>query len=153
MSDDQDLDDLDGEYGYTQDVPPAPGVPQVPPVAVRATAPPLAASHGAFATVVVDTGVNPVRRLLPRDPQRTEAIVIVADEPVVLAQSKEMAENPANANQGTAADGNPPVGAYLPASWVVRISHRDAVWVAATSSTPGRVSAIISREGPPEDPG
>jgi hypothetical protein len=100
-----------------------------------------AARQGTHFTMVVSTGVNPVDQLLGRDYDRVEARVLSADEPVVLAQSREMAENAAN----QAANVPFPVGSYLPAGLDRPIVNCDELWVAATSATPTRVSVIVSR--------
>jgi hypothetical protein len=75
-------------------------------------------------------------------------MVLTADQPVVVAQSREMAESAAN----TAASVPAPVGAYLPIGLWVTVRHCDEVWAAATSSTPTRVSVIVSRRLPDAGP-
>jgi hypothetical protein len=110
------------------------------PVRVDSQAQP-AAHQGTYFTTVVAIGANPVDQVLGRDHDRVEARVLTVDEPVVLAQSKEMAEN--LANQVTNVPN--PVGAYLPTGIDRVISNGDELWIAATSSTPTRVSVEISR--------
>jgi hypothetical protein len=109
-----------------------------------------AARQGICFTMVVATGTNPVDQLLGRDYDRVEARVLAVDEPVVLAQSKEMAANAANQVTGTPN----PVGAYLPTGVDRVIQNCDELWVAATSATAGRVSVIVSRRlrEPPAGP-
>jgi hypothetical protein len=102
--------------------------------------------QGDHFTMVVSTGTNPVVQLLPRDYDRLEARILAVDEPVVLAQSREMAE--ASANQVTAVPD--PVGSYLPVSLDRVLRNCDEVWVAATSATPTRVSVVVSRRLPVE---
>ena len=99
-------------------------------------------------TVVISTATNPVVQLLPRDYDRLEARVLTADEPVVLAQTREMAEAPNN--QVTAVPA--PVGAYLPAGLDRTLRSCDELWVAATSATPTRVSVSVSRRLAVEHP-
>jgi hypothetical protein len=104
---------------------------------------PPGARKGVFFTVVLSTTVNPVQLLLGRDYKRAKAVIIAVDEPVVLAQSQAMAENANNTNQATA--GAVPSGAYVPVGICYPIDHCDEVWVAATSSSAGRVSVVVSR--------
>lgn len=106
----------------------------------------LSGGHqGIHFTMVVSTGTNAVAQLLPRDYDRLEARILAIDEPVVLAQSKEMAESTINASAGA---GLPAVGSVLPIGLDRVLRNCDEVWVAATSSTPGRVSVIVSRRLP-----
>jgi hypothetical protein len=102
--------------------------------------------QGVHFTMVVSTGTNAVIQLLPRDYDRLEARILTVDEPVVLAQSREMAEAPAN--QVTSVPS--PVGSYLPAGLDRVLRNCDEVWVAATSATPTRVSVAVSRRLPVE---
>lgn len=102
--------------------------------------------QGIHFTMVVSTGTNPVDQLLGRDYDRVEARILTIDEPVVLAQSKEMAESAQNAAN---AAGLPAVGSVLPIGLDRVVSNCDEVWVAATSATPTRVSVIVSRRLPP----
>lgn len=104
--------------------------------------------QGSYFTMVVSTGTNPVDQLLPRDYDRVEAYVYAADEPVVLAQSREMAGNPAN----QASNVPVPVGYYLPTGAGVTVRNCDELWVAATSATAGRVSVAVSRRAPAPAP-
>jgi hypothetical protein len=106
----------------------------------------LSGGHqGIHFTMVFSTGVNAVGQLLPRDYDRLEARILTIDEPVVLAQSKEMAENSLNAAN---AAGLPAVGAVLPIGIDRALRNCDEVWVAATSATPTRVSVSVSRRLP-----
>jgi hypothetical protein len=122
---------------------------QMPSVPVHATGQDHPGGHqGVHFTMVVSTGTNAVQQLLPRDYDRLEARVLAVDEPVVLAQSKEMAESVANQVASVPA----PVGSYLPVSLDRVLRHCDEVWVAATSATPTRVSVVVSRRLPVEQP-
>ena len=104
---------------------------------------PPGTAHGIHFTMVTSTSLNPVQLVLPRDVYRAKAVIVVCDEPVVLATSKEMAQNANNQNQATV--GLVPSGAYLPSGTSVTIDHCEEVWLAATSSTAGRVSVFISQ--------
>lgn len=109
----------------------------------------LAGGHqGTHFTMVISTATNPVVQLLGRDYDRLEARILAVDEPVILAQSKEMAENAAN----QAASIPNPVGSYLPVSLDRVLRNCDEVWAAATSATPTRISVVVSRRLPVEHP-
>jgi hypothetical protein len=99
------------------------------------------AHQGTHFTMVVSTGATAVAQLAPRDYERVEIRILAVDEPVVLAQSKEMAESASNTATGVPN----PVGSYLPVGIDRLIGNCDEIWVAATSATAGRVSCIISR--------
>lgn len=74
------------------------------PIPVKTTGQDHAGGHqGIHFTAEVSTGTNPVIQLLPRDYDRLEARVLAVDQPIVLAQSREMAESAANQVAGTAA--------------------------------------------------
>lgn len=94
-------------------------------------------------TVVVATGTNGgVAEVLPLDPLRVRAMLIVSDQPVVLCHSKTEAQNAAN----TVANVPNPSGAYLPVSTTAIPIHGTArLFVAATSATAGRVTVITER--------
>jgi len=75
-------------------------------VPVHAEGQDLAGGHqGVHFTMVVSLTVNPVVQLLGRDYDRLECRVMTADEPVVLAQSKEIAESANNQAASAAAAG------------------------------------------------
>lgn len=109
---------------------------------------PTAVHEGIPFTMVVSTGTNAVEQLLGRDYDRFEAMILTADEPVVLAQSREVASSAAN----QVASVPQPAGAYLPTLTWLPWRNCDEVWVAATSATPTRVSVVVSRRLPVEQP-
>lgn len=115
-------------------------------VPVEPVSPAPGARNGTHFTVVTSTSSNPVTQLLGRDYTRVDAVVIAVDQPVVLAQNQAMAESVNNQNQATI--GPIPSGSYIPAGYPVPINHCDEVWIAATSSSLGRVSVIVSLNGP-----
>lgn len=104
---------------------------------------PPAARNGAHFTLVLSTSQNPVQLLLGRDYDRVKAFITACDQPIVLAQSKEMASNPNNTNQASV--GAIPSGQYVPSGQTVEIEHCDEVWVAATVSNLGRVAVQVAR--------
>lgn len=101
--------------------------------------------QGIHFTMVIATGSNAVVQLLGRDYDRVEARILTVDEPVVLAQTREMAEAAANAAN---AAGLPAVGSVLPIGVDRVLRNCDEVWAAATSATPTRISVIVSRRLP-----
>lgn len=121
-------------------------------VPVRVHGQDLSGGHqGVHFTLYMLTGGQPgqaVQMALPRDYDRLEARVLTTAEPVILAQSKEMAEAPGN----TAATITGPSGAYLPAGVERTLRNCDELWIAATSSTPTLVSVSVSRRLRPTPP-
>jgi hypothetical protein len=116
------------------------------PVAIRIVGPVStttdADQYGTYVTVVVSTTINPVALVLPYDPMRQYAYLYSVDQDIVIATTKEQAES--SANQVSSVPG--PQGGYLPkTTWTPPIRHNDPVWVAATSSTPTRVTVLIER--------
>jgi hypothetical protein len=97
-----------------------------------------------FYTRVVASGTNPVVLLFPRDPDRYRVTVMTADEPVVLAQTREMAGAAANTVSSTPN----PVGFYLPVNIAVPIYAKGPCYVGATSGTATRVSVIVEKYEP-----
>ncbi len=95
-------------------------------------------------TFVVSTSLNPVLRLLGFDKRRRRAIVMTLDEPVVISASQAAASDPQNAVN---AAGTGASGFVLPAGIPLTIDSRAEVWVAATSSTPTRVSVLADTFG------
>ncbi|HEX4661903.1 MAG TPA: hypothetical protein VH307_31290 [Streptosporangiaceae bacterium] len=132
----------------TQDTEPA--APHVmTPVPVHASGQDLAGGHqGTHFTMVISTATNPVVQLLGRDYDRIEARILTVDQPVVLAQTKEQAENAANQVTSVPA----PVGSYLPITVDRVLRNGDEVWAAATSATATRISVIVSRRLPVASP-
>lgn len=120
----------------------APGHTDLMHVPVKVHGQDLSGGHqGVHFTVAVSTAVNAVQQLLPRDYDRIEAKILSTTQPVILAQSKEMAESPGN----SAATITQPSGSYLPSGLDRTIRNCDEVWVAATAATTTLVSVIVSR--------
>jgi hypothetical protein len=94
-----------------------------------------------YFTAVAATGTNPVLLLLPRDPMRFRATIMAIDEPVVLANTKDLATNAANAVTNVPN----PTGFYLPVSIPVVIMSKGPCYVAATSATPTRISVAVEK--------
>jgi hypothetical protein len=94
-----------------------------------------------YFTVVTATGTNPVLLLLPRDPMRYRATIMTIDEPVVLANTKDLASN--SANQVTSVPN--PTGFYLPITTPVVIQSKGPCYVAATSATATRISVAVEK--------
>jgi hypothetical protein len=69
-------------------------------VAVTQANTPPAAEHGFDFTVMASSTVNPVQLLLGRDYYRAKAVIVVADQPVILARTREDAMAAANTAQG-----------------------------------------------------
>jgi hypothetical protein len=97
-------------------------------------------------TVVVETDGNEAyAEVLPYDPLRTRATLIVSTQPVVLTHSLSDAQD--SRNQVTSVPN--PQGAYLPVSTTaVVMTHTGRMWVAATTAeSAARVSVIVERRG------
>lgn len=97
-------------------------------------------------TVVVASGTNGgIAELLPLDPLRVRATIIVSDNPVVLCHSKTLAQNGAN----TASNVPTPQGAYVANSTTpLVLTGTSQLFVAATVSSSTRVSVISERRTP-----
>lgn len=102
--------------------------------------------HVTCYTVVVDTDVDQgVAELLPLDPLRVRATVIVSDQPVIICHTRPQAQDGSN----RVASVPNPNGAYIPASPTlstpVPIHGTQQMWVAGTTTDPARVSVIVER--------
>jgi hypothetical protein len=115
--------------------------------------------QGIHVTWLLSTA-NPVQLLVPRDYDRLECRVIstagptspagflvTTAAPIVIAQSKEIAEVAAQAGVGFGGPG----GAFLPASLERTFRNCDEIW-AAWLGIPAMVSVSISRRLPDEKP-
>lgn len=102
--------------------------------------------HFVFGTRVVAaaTGYDTYTQLLAEDPQRKDWSVMPVDQPIILCHSAAQAGNPSNQVASTV---NPPVGAYIPAGGAFTFVGTGAVWIAAASATPTRVSFAVNRRG------
>ncbi len=94
-------------------------------------------------TLVVDTDANETYvELLPYDPLRTRATILVTGTAVVITHSLTDAQDSRN----QVANVPNPIGAYLPASTTpVIMTHTGRMWVAATSTEGARVTVITER--------
>lgn len=141
MSDDDELLEYETEHE------PEPEPQAVPvcldgPVLTVATVP----QHATCYTLVVDADVSPgFVELLPADPLRVRAVVLVNDQPVVICDSRTQAN--ASGNQATNVPN--PQGAYVPASATastkITLTGTAQMFVAATTTDPARVSVIVER--------
>lgn len=96
-------------------------------------------------TVVVSSTGTAFAELLPLDPLRVRATIIVSDNPVVLCHSKTLAQNAAN----TASNVPTPQGAYVANSTTpIVLTGTSQLFVAATGSSSTRVSVISERRVP-----
>jgi hypothetical protein len=102
------------------------------------------ARHGNYSTILIAAStatVPAVARLLPRDDERVIAYVLPIDGPIVIASSKEQAQDPANVIASVPSGGYAPVGGYP-------VTHREEVWAANVStSTTCRVAVMIETGG------
>lgn len=87
--------------------------------------------------IVATGGASAVIQLLGYDVNRQYAIIIALDEPIVLANSLAMANDSRNA---TNAAGLPTSGFVLPTGTRHEVRGAAAVYAAATSATPTRIS-------------
>jgi hypothetical protein len=125
----------------------------VPLVPVRVAEPvvavPAVAQHILCSTVIVssieDTGIE---QILPQDPLRIRATIIVYDNPVVLCHSRAQAQAPANKASST----HYPSGAYVPngtpAAIPIVIEGTAPLWAAATTAAETRIAVIAERRDP-----
>ena len=105
-------------------------------IAVRTQEPEIISAQ----TIVVSTGSNPVARLLGADMNRKRAIILALDEPVVITNGQAQAYDSRNAGNSA---GQTAGGFVLPVNVPIPIDARGEVFVAATSSTPTRVSILV----------
>lgn len=104
--------------------------------------------HMTASTFVVSTAIEgqALVQILPQDPLRVRAVVIVHDQPVVICHSKTSANAAANTVSGTPE----PSGAYIQAdpstpSAPIPIYGVQEVWVAATYGETARVTVFAYR--------
>ena len=150
MSDYNDEDELlEYETEVVDDPEPVQPIDPIPvsvcdPVVTVETVP----QHITTYTLVISTATNAqaVQQLLPLDPLRVRATIIVHDNPAVICHSRASANAAANTVTNTPA----PSGAYLlasatlPAAPIV-IHGTQEMWIAATTSSTSRVSVIAER--------
>lgn len=145
MTDENELLDYETEAAEEEDARPL----QIDPVPVHVCDPVVTVEtvpqHVNCYTLVIGSESDAVVELLPQDPLRVRATVIVSDQPVVICHTRPQAL----AGSNRAADVPNPSGAYIPAgpalSTPVVIHGTQQVWVAATSVTAARVSVIVER--------
>lgn len=141
-------------YEVEDDADDTPVMP-IDPVPVRVCEPVVTVEtvphHMSASTFVLSTSTpdEAVVQILPQDPLRVKAIVMVNDQPVVIAHSRSSAAAPQNVVTGTPS----PSGAYVFASATVssapiQIPGVQEVWVAATVAGPARVSVLAYRRTP-----
>jgi len=127
------------------------GMPVIP---VKAKGQDSTGGHQGIHTTFYLNASNPVTQILYRDYDRLEArvmstggtgLVVATPVPVVLAQSKEIAENAAQAGVTYAG----PTGSLLPPSVDRVLRNCDEVW-AAWLGSPALVSVVVSRRLPDE---
>lgn len=105
--------------------------------------------HATCYTLQVDSDLRTrYVELLPEDPLRTRAVIIVNDQPVVICDSRAQAGSPSNQVTGVP----DPTGAYIPASAALstqlEILSTNQFFVAATTADPARVTVIAERRTP-----
>lgn len=102
--------------------------------------------HFAFTTRVIGNaaGYDLYTQLLAEDPRRKDFSILTVDAPIVLCHSAAQANAASNIVATTA---QPPQGAYIPAGTSFTFTGTGAVWIAATSATPTRVSVAANRRG------
>lgn len=106
---------------------------------------PTVSQHATCYTLVLDSDNERYVELLPEDPLRSRALVIVNDQPVVICSSRAQASS--TANQVTSVPD--PTGAYVPASsalsTTLELFTTAQMFVAATGTDPARVTVIAER--------
>jgi hypothetical protein len=80
---------------------------------------------------------NPIVELLGRDDNRSNAVIMTLDEPVVIAFSQQAADDPRNAINAAGLSAN---GFVLPINVPVTITYKGVIYCTATSGTATRVS-------------
>jgi hypothetical protein len=140
------------EYETEEDDDDGTPVQQIDPVPVHICAPVITVEtvpqHMTASTFVLNTS-NPDQALvqiLPQDPLRVRAVVIVHDQPVVLCHSRSSANAAANTVAGTPN----PSGAYVQAdpttpSQPIPVYGVQEVWAAATYGESARVTVFAYR--------
>jgi hypothetical protein len=103
-----------------------------------------ASRTAAYSTVTLPASATlapGVAQLLPRDDERVIAWILPIDGPIIIAPSKEQAQDPSNIG------GTYPSGAYAPAGGYP-VTHREQVWACNPSTTiTCRVSVMIETGG------
>ncbi len=99
-----------------------------------------------LSTAHADTAV---RQILPQDPLRVRAVIIVHDQPVIFCHSQASASQPANVVTNTPE----PSGAYVFAatnlpSRPIPIYGVQELWAAATIGESARVTVFAYRRAP-----
>jgi hypothetical protein len=79
------------------------------------------------------------QQILGNDPNRRRAVILTLDEPVVLSTSRANADDARNASNAAGLGAS---GFVLPVNIPMVIKSRGPLWIAATSSTPTRVSVL-----------
>lgn len=133
-----------------QEAPVAPGPGQDPAepsyiVATRADMPEETIPR----TILLGAG-NPFLSSLPRDSRRRRAVLLAIDNDVVLAESKELAQNVAAAVAGGAAAATLATGFYLSKGIAIALESRAQMFIVATTTgTASRVSVVVERYADP----
>jgi hypothetical protein len=97
---------------------------------------------GTFKTIVLSSA-NPYRMALPEDNTRRVARIIAIDNPVVMCQSENQAQDPAN----QVTDVPQPNGGYIPTGLVVPVTCTSVLFLAATTTASvSRVFVSIERD-------
>jgi hypothetical protein len=129
-----------------------PPVPQViPPVPVAVghdlNVQGQAADYGAWMTYVIPAGADIARPILPFEPARHRATVIVSAPGAVVAGSGVWV--------GTAAQcqATPPVGGFLPAGASPVIENNQALWLIGDGVNAMRVTVLQERWDSLQEPG
>jgi hypothetical protein len=103
-----------------------------------------ASAHGNYYTVMIPAsaaGIPSVAQLLPQDAGRVVAYILPIDNAIVIATSKEQAQDPANVG------GAYPGGTYAPPGGYP-VTHSEQVWAANTSTSGScRVSVMVETGG------
>lgn len=106
---------------------------------------PTVPQHATCYTLKLDADDVRYVELLPEDPLRTRALIMVHDQPVVICNSRAQANSASNQAAGVP----DPTGAYIPASAAAstrfELRSTNQFFVAATSTDPARVTVIAER--------
>jgi hypothetical protein len=129
------------EYQTQQEPAYPPLVPEVriaePVVTVAAVA-----QHITCRTYILDTG-TPYMQILPQDPLRVRARLVISQNGVVICHSLVQAQDPANTGD---INFTAPNGAYVQASNQFEIASTEPLWI-STSKYPAKVAVISERRG------
>lgn len=92
------------------------------------------------------SAINPVVQLLPQDMRRRRATIIAVTNPVLLAETIELAQNAATFVQGGGSAPTFQGTAYIPTGVAVTIEHRDVMYAAvSTTASTSPVTVITER--------